>query len=70
MLLFTIGSTLLYFQRLAIVADAFTDQGARVRFFARVDLAVNLLTLVTQAWGMFGGVPKARERTGDHVRSA
>ena len=34
------------------------------------NLAVDAGTLVTQAWGMFGGVPKARERTGDHVRSA
>ena len=50
MLLFTIGSTFLYFQRLAIVADAFVDRNARVSYFARVDLIVNLLTLVTQAW--------------------
>jgi ATP:ADP antiporter, AAA family len=50
MLLFTIGSTFLYFQRLALVADAFTDPAARVQFFARVDLIVNLLTLITQAY--------------------
>jgi ATP:ADP antiporter, AAA family len=50
MLLFTIGSTFLYFQRLAIVADAFTDRDARVQFFARVDLIVSVLTIITQAW--------------------
>jgi AAA family ATP:ADP antiporter len=50
MMLFTIGSTFLYFQRLAIVAGAFTDPGERIRFFARIDLIVNLLTLVTQAF--------------------
>ena len=50
MLLFTIGSTFLYFQRLAVVAEAFTDRAARVQFFARVDLIVNLLTLITQAY--------------------
>ena len=50
MLLFTIGSTFLYFQRLAVVADAFSDRAARVQFFARVDLIVNLLTLITQAY--------------------
>lgn len=50
MLLFTIGSTLLYFQRLAIVAEAFTDRDTRVQFFARVDFIVSLLTLITQAW--------------------
>jgi AAA family ATP:ADP antiporter len=49
MLLFTVGSTLLYFQRLALVAEAFTDSAARVQFFARVDLIVNLLALITQA---------------------
>ena len=50
MLLFTVGSTFLYFQRLAIVAEAFTDHAARVQFFAQVDLIVNLLTLITQAF--------------------
>jgi ATP:ADP antiporter, AAA family len=50
MLLFTIGSTFLYFQRLAVVAEAFADRAARVRFFARVDLVVSLLTLITQAY--------------------
>ena len=50
MLLFVIGSTFLYFQRLAMVAEAFTDRAARVQFFARVDLIVNVLTLITQCF--------------------
>jgi AAA family ATP:ADP antiporter len=48
MLLYTIGSTFLYFQRLAIVAEAFTERAARVQFFARVDLIVSLLTIFAQ----------------------
>jgi AAA family ATP:ADP antiporter len=50
MMLFSIGSTFLYFQRLEMVAGAFTDRAARVQYFARVDLIVNILTLVTQAF--------------------
>jgi ATP:ADP antiporter, AAA family len=50
MLLFTIGSTFLYFQRLSLVAEHFTDRETRVAFFARIDLIVNALTLVTQAY--------------------
>jgi ATP:ADP antiporter, AAA family len=50
MMLFSIASTFLYFQRLALVAEAFTDRAARVQYFARVDLIVNLLTLGTQAF--------------------
>lgn len=47
MLLFTITSTFLYFQQIAIVS-ALTDRQARTRLFANVDLAVNVLTLLTQ----------------------
>ncbi len=50
MLAFSIGSTFIYFQRLSLVAAAFTDKAARVQYFARVDLIVNLLTLVTQVY--------------------
>jgi AAA family ATP:ADP antiporter len=50
MLAFSLGSTFLYFQRLSLVAQAFADRGARVQFFARVDLIVNVLTLLTQAF--------------------
>jgi len=48
MLLFTIGSTVLYFQQAEIAARSFADRATQTAFFARLDLAVNLLTLVTQ----------------------
>lgn len=47
-LLFTIGSTFLYFQQTSIVGAAFQDRGARTAFLARLDLMVNVLTIVTQ----------------------
>lgn len=51
MMLFTVASTFLYFQQAAIVADVFRDDRVgRTRLFAGVDLAVNVLTLVTQAF--------------------
>ena len=46
--LFTVTSTFLYFQQAAIARDYFADRAARTAFFARVDLAVNVLTLVIQ----------------------
>lgn len=48
MLLFTIGSTILYFQQAEIANRNFADSGTRTSFFASIDLAVNTLTLVTQ----------------------
>jgi AAA family ATP:ADP antiporter len=49
MLLFTITSTFLYFQQADIVARAFaSDRAGRTRLFANVDLAVNVLTVMTQ----------------------
>jgi ATP:ADP antiporter, AAA family len=48
MLLYSITSTLLYFQQIAIGAHAFADRGARTAFFAKIDLAVNILTIVVQ----------------------
>lgn len=50
MLLFTIGSTVLYFQQAQIAERNFTDRAAQTAFFARLDLAVQSLTLVTQAF--------------------
>jgi AAA family ATP:ADP antiporter len=47
-LLFTITSTLLYFQQAEIARQSFIDRGARTAFFARVDLWVNILTLGAQ----------------------
>jgi len=49
MLCFTIASTFLYFQQVDIVAQAFADdRDARTRTFGLIDLAVNVLTLLTQ----------------------
>jgi ATP:ADP antiporter, AAA family len=47
-LLYTITSTFLYFQQAAIVRDYFPDRAARTTFFAGIDLAVNVLTLLVQ----------------------
>jgi ATP:ADP antiporter, AAA family len=48
LLLFSITSTFLYFQQAAIVSGSFRDRAAQTEFFASVDLAVNVLTLVVQ----------------------
>jgi AAA family ATP:ADP antiporter len=48
MLLFTLLSTILYFQQAQIVRDAFTSSEARTAVFAAIDLGVNLLTLILQ----------------------
>jgi len=48
-LFYTITSTFLYFQQVDIVARVFgEDREARTRVFGSLDLAVNVLTLVTQ----------------------
>lgn len=44
-LLYSVTSTLLYFQQAEIVNANFTDRGARTAFFAQIDLWVNSLTL-------------------------
>lgn len=46
------GGTVLYFEQTRIVAEAFASGEARTAFFARVDLAVNLLTVLTQLLGL------------------
>jgi AAA family ATP:ADP antiporter len=48
MLLFTILSTFLYFQQADIAKHSFSDRSARTAFFANIDLAVNVLTLLIQ----------------------
>jgi AAA family ATP:ADP antiporter len=50
MLLFTIGSTVLYFQQAELAAANFPDRAAQTAFFARLDLAVNVLTLLAQGF--------------------
>ena len=48
--LMTFASTMLYFQQANLVAEAFTDRGIRTAFFAKVDLAVSILTIVFQVY--------------------
>jgi AAA family ATP:ADP antiporter len=48
MLLYAITSTFLYFEQAAVVGQSFADRAARTAFFAKIDLAVNVLTLGTQ----------------------
>ncbi|WP_241647448.1 NTP/NDP exchange transporter [Rosenbergiella metrosideri] len=47
-LFYSVTSTLLYFQQAAIVQHAFSQPAQRTTFFANVDLAINLLTLICQ----------------------
>jgi AAA family ATP:ADP antiporter len=48
--LMTFVSTMLYFQQAHLVADAFSDRGVRTAFFAKVDVAVNILTIIFQVY--------------------
>jgi AAA family ATP:ADP antiporter len=48
MLFFTVLTTFLYFQQATIVDASFTDRVSRTQFFANIDLAVNVLTLMTE----------------------
>jgi len=50
MLLHSITSTLVYFQQADIAGAAFTDRGARTAFFAQLDIAVNVLTVLMQVF--------------------
>lgn len=46
--LMTFASTILYFQQAHLVGEAIADRAARTSFFAQIDLAVNVLTIVLQ----------------------
>lgn len=48
--LMTFVSTMLYFQQANLVAEAFSDRGVRTAFFAKIDLAVNVLTVLFQVY--------------------
>lgn len=48
MLLYTITATFLYFLQAEVVSARLAEGAPRAAFFARIDLAVNLLTAVTQ----------------------
>jgi AAA family ATP:ADP antiporter len=50
MLLYTVSSTFLYFQQAEIINANFIDTDRRTAVFASIDLAVNTLTLLTQAF--------------------
>ncbi len=46
--LMTFASTVLYFQQADLIGEAFADRGERRAFYAWIDLAVNVLTVVLQ----------------------
>jgi AAA family ATP:ADP antiporter len=48
--LYTIGSTFLYFEQARIVGAAIKSSAERTAFFARMDLYVNVLTVLGQAF--------------------
>ena len=48
MLLFTIGTTVLYFQQAEIVGARYADRESRTAFLARIDFFVQLLTIIAQ----------------------
>jgi AAA family ATP:ADP antiporter len=50
MIFFTVTTTILYFQQQIVAERFFSDSDSRTAFFAQVDVAVNVLTLVTQAF--------------------
>jgi AAA family ATP:ADP antiporter len=47
-LLMTFASTILYFQQADLIGNAFEDRGDRTALYAKMDLAVNVITLSTQ----------------------
>ena len=51
MALYSICSTVVYFEQARIVGDAISDPSARTALFARIDLTVNLVSATTQAFG-------------------
>ncbi len=50
-LLFTVTNASLYFSQAQIIHAAYTDTLARTSIFARIDFWVNVLTLLTEAFG-------------------
>lgn len=49
-LIYSVTSTILYFQQASIAATHFPDQAARTAFFANIDLYVNAITLILQVF--------------------
>jgi len=50
MLLHSVTSTLVYFQQADIAGSAFADRAGRTAFFAQLDIAVNVLTVLMQVF--------------------
>ncbi len=50
LLLYSISSTLIYFEQARIVRAEFHDSATRAAFFARIDLLVNVVTAITQCF--------------------
>lgn len=50
LMLYGITSTLAYFQQADIAAHRFQDRASRTAFFAQVDISVNVLTILVQAF--------------------
>ncbi len=50
MLLFTIGTTVLYFQQAEIVKARYADRESRTAFLARIDFMVQLITIFAQVF--------------------
>ncbi len=50
LVLFTIGSTFLYFQQSAIVGEAYADRTSRTEVLAQIELAVQVLTVIAQVF--------------------
>ncbi len=48
--LMTFISTMLYFQKASLIAEAFADRGERTAFYATVDVVVNSLTIIFQVY--------------------
>jgi AAA family ATP:ADP antiporter len=48
LLLYTITSTIVYFQQSEITGHQFHDHATRTAFFAKIDLSVNTLTIIAQ----------------------
>ncbi len=57
-LLMSFASTILYFLQANLVGRAIADRGVRTAFFAKIDLAVNLLTILFQVY-LTGRIIKA-----------
>jgi len=50
LVLFTVGSTFLYFEQSAIVGEAYADRTSRTEVLAQIELAVQVITVVAQVF--------------------